>query len=77
MRRRKCAYKGGAMRRGWIIFFLFTLAVINYTDRIALSVAAHPIAEEFHLSSVDLGFLFSSFLWTYLICLLPIGICVD
>lgn len=65
------------MRRAWIVVFLFTLAVINYMDRVALSVASQPIAQEFGLSPVDLGFLFSSFLWTYLLCLLPIGALVD
>ena len=64
-------------RRGWICLFLFTLAMINYVDRVALSVASKPIAEEFGLSPVWMGYLFSSFLWTYLICLIPMGILVD
>ncbi len=64
-------------RRGWISVFLFTLAMINYVDRVALSVAAKPIAEEFGLSPVAMGYLFSSFLWTYLVCLIPMGILVD
>jgi MFS family permease len=64
-------------RRGWISLFLFTLAMINYIDRVALSVAAKPIAEEFGLSPVAMGYLFSSFLWTYLAFLIPMGILVD
>jgi MFS family permease len=64
-------------RRGWISLFLFTLAMINYVDRVALSVASKPLAEEFGLSKVAMGYLFSSFLWTYLLCLLPMGILVD
>jgi ACS family glucarate transporter-like MFS transporter len=66
-----------AWRRGWISVFLFTLAMINYVDRVALSVAAKPIADEFGLSPVAMGYLFSSFLWTYVICLIPMGILVD
>jgi len=66
-----------AWRRGWISVFLFTLAMINYVDRVALSVAAKPIAEEFGLSPVAMGYLFSSFLWTYLLFLIPMGILVD
>src|SRR5258708_3604507 len=66
-----------AWRRGWISLFLFTLAMINYVDRVALSVASKPIAEEFGLSPVTMGYLFSSFLWTYLLCLIPMGILVD
>lgn len=64
-------------RRYWIYLLLFCLSAINYVDRVALSVAAQPIAKEFDLSPVSLGYLFSSFLWTYLICLLPMGIIVD
>ena len=38
-----------AWRRGWISLFLFTLAMINYVDRVALSVASKPISLEFDL----------------------------
>src|SRR4051812_24212188 len=51
--------------------------MINYVDRVALSVASKPIADEFGLSPVVMGYLFSSFLWTYLLCLMPMGILVD
>ncbi|HTT40141.1 MAG TPA: MFS transporter [Burkholderiales bacterium] len=64
-------------RRGWINLFLFTLAMINYVDRVALSVASKPISQEFGLSPVAMGYLLSSFLWTYLVCLIPMGILVD
>src|SRR5579863_7201598 len=64
-------------RRLWICVFLFTLTLINYTDRVALSVAVKPISIEFGLSPVQMGYLLSSFLWMYLICLLPVGLLVD
>jgi MFS family permease len=64
-------------RRGWIALFLFTLAMINYIDRGALSFAAGPIAHELRLSPVTLGYMFSSFLWSYVILLLPAGMLVD
>jgi MFS family permease len=64
-------------RRAWICVFLFTLTLINYTDRVALSVAAKPIAAEFHLSPVEMGYLLSSFLWTYVLCLIPVGLLAD
>jgi ACS family glucarate transporter-like MFS transporter len=64
-------------RRIWICVFLFTLTLINYTDRVALSVAAKPISVEFKLSPVEMGFLLSSFLWMYVLCLLPVGLLVD
>src|SRR5579872_4211768 len=64
-------------RRLWICVFLFTLTLINYTDRVALSVAVTPISAEFHLTKVEMGYLLSSFLWMYVICLLPVGLLVD
>jgi len=64
-------------RRGWVLLFLFSLTTINYMDRVVLSVAAKPIAAEFHLSPVGLGYLFSSFIWTYTLFLIPMGQFVD
>lgn len=64
-------------RRLWVCVFLFTLTTINYTDRVALSVAAKPVSVEFGLTPIELGYLFSSFLWMYIICLLPVGLLVD
>jgi len=64
-------------RRAWIALLIFTLVIINYIDRVALSVAAKPIAGEFGLSPVQMGYLFSSFLWTYVVCLVPIGVLVE
>ena len=64
-------------RRGWVALLLFSLALINYIDRVTLSFAAEPIAREYGLSPVTLGYLFSSFLWTYTLCLLPVGMLVD
>jgi ACS family glucarate transporter-like MFS transporter len=64
-------------RRAWIALLIFTLVIINYIDRVALSVAARPIAAEFHLSPVQMGYLFSSFLWSYVICLVPLGVLVE
>ena len=64
-------------RRYWIALMLFSLAMINYIDRVTLSFAAAPISQEFGLSPVALGYLFSSFLWTYTIFLIPMGMLVD
>jgi MFS family permease len=64
-------------KRVWIALMLFSLAMINYIDRVTLSFAAAPIAKEFDLSPVALGYLFSSFLWTYTLFLIPAGMLVD
>jgi ACS family glucarate transporter-like MFS transporter len=65
------------MRRGWIALFLFSLTGINYLDRLALSMAAKPISGEFHLTPVQMGYLFSAYLWAYLLFSIPSGLLVD
>jgi ACS family glucarate transporter-like MFS transporter len=64
-------------RRGWIYVLLLALVTINYMDRSALGVVAQAVRSEFKLSPVQMGYLFSSFLWTYTIFILPIGIMLD
>lgn len=60
-----------------IYLLLFSMLMINYIDRVTLSVAAKSIATEYGLSPVEMGYLFSSFLWTYVLCLIPAGMLVD
>ena len=64
-------------RRGWIALLIFSVVIINYIDRVALSVAAKPIAAEFGFTPVQMGYLFSGFLWTYVVCLVPLGLMVE
>src|ERR1700721_2599450 len=64
-------------RRVLIFVLMFFLATINYVDRVVLSVSATPIAKEFDITPVQLGYLFSSFLWLYVLCLVPMGMIVD
>ena len=64
-------------RRSVIALFLFSLTAINYLDRLALSMAAKPVAQEFDLSPVQLGYLFSSYLWAYVLISVPMGLLVD
>jgi MFS family permease len=60
-----------------IYILLVTACSINYIDRVVLSVSAQPISREFGISTIQLGYLFSAFLWSYLIFVLPWGIYVD
>ncbi len=64
-------------RRYWVYFLLFVFNVICYLDRINMSVAGRSVAQEFGLSPVQLGYLFSSFLWAYVAMMLPSGRLVD
>ncbi len=63
--------------RVWILVLLFSLQMVNYIDRVALSVAAKDISGEYGLSPIQVGYLFSSFLWTYTLLLLPCGMMTD
>ena len=64
-------------RRYWVYFLLFVFNVICYLDRINMSVAGRSVAQEFALSPLQLGYLFSSFLWAYVVMMLPAGRLVD
>jgi MFS family permease len=50
---------------------------ISYVDRMNLSVAAKQIAEYFNLSPVQMGYIFSAYLWTYIVLLIPVGLAAD
>jgi ACS family D-galactonate transporter-like MFS transporter len=60
-----------------ILLFLFISVVINYMDRTNISVAAAALTEEFSLSSVQLGMIFSAFGWTYVALQIPGGLLTD
>jgi ACS family glucarate transporter-like MFS transporter len=64
-------------KRCCIAVFLFFNLFINYMDRINLSVAAPVIAKQFQWNPATMGLIFSAFMWTYIICLIPWGSLTD
>jgi MFS family permease len=64
-------------RRYFIYAAMFIMMMISYVDRINLSVAVDPIAGEFRLGPVEKGYLLSSYLWVYLLLIVPLGIAAD
>jgi ACS family D-galactonate transporter-like MFS transporter len=62
-----------AGKRSYIVVFLFFNVAINYMDRVNLSVAAPTIAKQFHWDAAQMGWVFSAYIWTYAVCLLPCG----
>ncbi|HQT47489.1 MAG TPA: MFS transporter [Acidocella sp.] len=65
-------------RRRWSIGALLGAGVlINYIDRINLSVAAPQLKLEFGLSPTELGLLFSAFFWSYALLQIPAGLLLD
>ena len=63
--------------RFWIIAVLFIVSSINYASRATLGIAGKPLSGEFHLDSVQLGYLFSAFAWAYVIGQIPGGRLLD
>src|SRR5512140_2047688 len=53
--------------RFWILTLVFSVAVINYIDRQAFSVAAPVIQKEFHMPAAEFGRVVSLFLLAYAI----------
>ena len=65
-------------RRRWGIGVLLGAGIlINYFDRVNISVAAPQLQQEFGLTPADLGLLFSAFFWSYAILQIPVGIVLD
>ena len=51
--------------------------IINFFDRVNLSVAITPLKGEFGLSTVAIGYLLSTYSWTYVLLQLPSGPVLD
>lgn len=64
-------------RRFYVAVFLFFNLLINYIDRVNLSVAAPALVKEFHWDAARMGWVFSAYLWTYTILLIPTGALLD
>ena len=64
--------------RRWRIALLLGIGVIiNFFDRVNLSVAITPLKSEFGLSTVAIGYLLSTYSWTYVMLQLPSGPVLD
>ena len=64
--------------RRWRIGGLLGIGVlVNYLDRISLSVAAPQIQAEFGLSPEQIGLFLSAFFWTYALLQVPGGMLLD
>jgi MFS transporter, ACS family, glucarate transporter len=68
----------GASRIRWLlVFWLFVLSGISYLDRVNISIAGSSLAEEYHLSQIRLGWVFTAFLLGYALFQTPGGWLVD
>ena len=51
--------------RWLLIFWLFVLSCVAFLDRVNMSIAGSSVADNYHLTNVQLGWVFSAFLWGY------------
>ena len=51
--------------RWLLIFWLFVLSCVAFLDRVNMSIAGSSVADSYHLTNVQLGWVFSAFLWGY------------
>ena len=64
-------------RRWWIGVLLGSGILVNYFDRIGLSVAGPQLQLEFGLDPAQLGLIFSVFFWSYALLQIPVGVVLD
>ncbi len=64
--------------RRWRIAWLLGLGVlVNYFDRVNLSVSHASLYAAFGVSDIAFGYLSGAYNWTYALCQLPIGVLLD
>ena len=67
-----------AARRRWRIAWLLGLGVlVNYFDRVNLSVSHGALYTAFGISDVAFGYLSAAYNWSYALCQLPVGVVLD
>ena len=65
-------------RRRWGIALLLGFGVlVNYFDRVNLSVSQNALHTSFGISTVMFGYLLSAYNWSYAACQLPSGLLLD
>lgn len=65
-------------RRRWRIAFLLGFGVVvNYVDRVNLSVSQGALFTDFGISLITFGYLSSAYNWTYALLQLPVGVWLD
>lgn len=51
--------------------------LVNYFDRVNLSVSQESLIAAFGISNIAFGYLSSAYNWTYALCQLPVGVLLD
>lgn len=66
-----------SVRLATLVGVIFLCTLVNYIDRVNISVAAPQMIDEYGWDSASLGVVFSSFFWGYLLLQMPSGWLVD
>jgi MFS transporter, ACS family, D-galactonate transporter len=64
-------------RRWWIAWLLGFGVLVNYFDRVNLSVSQEALHKDFGISTVAFGYLLSAYSWTYALLQMPSGVLLD
>ena len=64
-------------KRLLVMCLLFSASLINYIDRVSMSVAAPSVSKEFGWDPATMGLVLSGFMWTYALALVPMGYLTD
>lgn len=60
-----------------ILALVFVITTLNYADRATLSVTGSAMRGEFGFDAVKMGYIFSAFSWSYVLCQVPAGWLLD
>ncbi|AGN38650.1 MFS transporter [Bacillus paralicheniformis] len=63
--------------RWYISSLLSSMIILNYFDRVAISVAAPAIQDSFQLTATQLGIVFSIYTYSYTLMQIPVGSLLD
>jgi hypothetical protein len=68
----------GGQRAGYKRFIIYellsTMTLINYFNRTVLPIPMPVLIQQFALTPVVVGYLLSTFIWSYALCQLPPGV---
>jgi ACS family glucarate transporter-like MFS transporter len=64
-------------RRAGVVFLMVLLSVMTYIDRIIITIAGPGIMKEFHIPEIQMGAVYSAYLFSYTIMMIPGGNLAD
>jgi len=69
--------KGGAHIQAGVVILMVAFSVMSYFDRTIISIAGPDIMKEFDLSETEMGTVYSAFIFSYVLLMIPGGRLAD